>query len=71
MKKLSLFIVAVITLTSCSNSGSGELVGVGGTSWKEPNPYGMVYIKPGSFTMGANDQDANWAASSGQKNCFC
>ena len=67
MKKLSLFIVAVITLTSCSNSGSGELVGVGGTSWKEPNPYGMVYIKPGSFTMGANDQDANWAASSGQK----
>lgn len=67
MKKLPLFIIAIVLLTSCSNSGSGELVGVGGTSWKEPNPYGMVYIKPGSFTMGSNDQDANWAASSGQK----
>ena len=67
MKKLPLFIFAIALLTGCSNSGSGELVGVGGTSWKEPNPYGMVFIKQGSFTMGANDQDANWAASSGQK----
>lgn len=67
MKKFPLFIIAIVILTSCGSGGSGELVGVEGTSWKEPNPYGMVYIKPGSFTMGANDQDANWAASTGQK----
>lgn len=61
MKKILMSIPLVLALASCSNSGSGELVGVSGRSWEEPNPYGMVYIKAGSFTMGANDQDANWA----------
>lgn len=39
-------------------------MGVYNKSWKEPLPYGMLYIKRGSFTMGQNDQDANWAMSS-------
>ncbi|MBP7210199.1 MAG: SUMF1/EgtB/PvdO family nonheme iron enzyme [Paludibacteraceae bacterium] len=67
MKKLLISLIVTTLLVGCSSQGSGELVGVEGYSWKEPNPYGMVYIKPGSFTMGANDQDANWAASTQAK----
>ncbi len=67
MRKLLLPFLAMLALASCSNSGSGELVGVETTSWSEPNPYGMVFIKQGSFTMGLNDQDASWAASTQSK----
>ncbi len=68
MKKL-LFIsmVACIMLSSCSSGGNGELVGVYTKSWKEPIPYGMVFVKRGSFTMGQNDQDANWSMSGQSK----
>ena len=67
MRKLLLPLLAMLVLAGCSNSGSGELVGVETTSWSEPNPYGMVFIKQGSFTMGLNDQDASWAASTQSK----
>ena len=67
MRKLLLPLLATLVLASCSNSGSGELVGVEGTAWSEPNPYGMVFIKQGSFTMGPNDQDAAWASSTQSK----
>lgn len=55
--------VACIMLSSCSSSGNGELVGVYTKSWKEPVPYGMAFVKRGSFVMGQNDQDANWGMS--------
>ncbi|MBE6311728.1 MAG: gliding motility-associated lipoprotein GldK [Bacteroidales bacterium] len=66
MKKL-LFIsfAALAFLTGCSSSGgNGELVGVYTKSWTEPTPYGMAYIKRGSFVMGNNDQEANWSMTS-------
>jgi formylglycine-generating enzyme required for sulfatase activity len=68
MKKL-LFIsmIALILLSSCSSSDNGELVGVYTKSWKEPVPYGMAFIKRGSFVMGQNDQEANWAMSGQSK----
>lgn len=67
MKKNLLLIPAVALLAACSNSGSGELVGVQSRAWEEPNPYGMVFVKAGSFTMGANDQDANWSTGNQAK----
>ena len=67
MKKLLIFSVIALLLGSCSGDGGGELVGVYSKSWKEPSPYGMLYIKRGSFTIGQNDQDANWAMTSQSK----
>ncbi len=68
MKKLFIISFSLITLllTGCGGE-NGELVGVYQKSWKEPTPYGMLYIKRGSFTMGQNDQDANWAMTSQSK----
>ena len=41
------------------NKPAGELVGVyKATNFKEANPYGMLFIKKGSFMMGANTQSA-------------
>ena len=47
-----------IALASC-NKPAGELVGASkSTTFKEANPYGMLFIKKGSFMMGANTQSA-------------
>ncbi len=56
--------IAVIVLSGCGGGGktgrNGELTGVmDRPSWDNPIPYGMVYIPPGSFHMGQNDQDVN------------
>ena len=64
MKKLLIFLTTVVLLTGCASSDNGELVGVYEKSWKEPIPYGMVFVKRGSFTMGQNDQAANWLSTS-------
>jgi len=63
MKKLLIISLIAVLLTGCGGE-NGELVGVYSKSWKEPTPYGMIFIKRGSFTMGQNDQDANWAMTS-------
>lgn len=68
MKKILLFVMTVITLnvlgTSCSKSlsggGGGEVTGVRGRSWNEPQPYGMVLIKRGSIEMGSQNTDSLW-----------
>lgn len=68
MKKYLLVLAAVIAavsgLTSCSKSlsgaGGGEVTGVRGRSWNEPQPYGMVLIKRGSMEVGAQEQDSLW-----------
>ena len=58
MKK-SLTIILLTFLFVACNKPAGELVGMGAKqSFNEAQPYGMVFIKRGSFMMGANDQSA-------------
>ena len=58
MKKNLPIIVLVLLLVAC-NKPAGELTGYGTKgSFVEAQPYGMVFIKRGSFMMGANDQSA-------------
>ena len=58
MKKI-LSIILLTSLFVACNKPTGELVGLGTKdSFKEAQPYGMVFIKRGSFMMGANDQSA-------------
>lgn len=65
MKKLFLKLLVPILpllMLSCGNSGNGELIGVQGRQiFYQPDPYGMVYIPIGSYTMGAADQDVPYA----------
>ncbi|MBP5346842.1 MAG: SUMF1/EgtB/PvdO family nonheme iron enzyme [Bacteroidales bacterium] len=68
MKKILLFsmiaVAAGTLVSSCSKSlsggGGGEVTGVRGRAWNEPQPYGMVLIKRGSMEMGAQKQDSLW-----------
>lgn len=58
MKKKLLILALPFLLFAC-NKPAGELVGLGvNGSFKEAAPYGMVFIKKGTFLMGANDQSA-------------
>lgn len=59
MKKKLLIFVLPFLLFAC-NKPTGELVGATGKKgvFKEATPYGMVFIKRGSFMMGPNDQSA-------------
>lgn len=61
MKRLLSFtivLISVISFTSCNPSGNGELVGVQNRpKWRETQPYGMVYVRRGSFTIGSSDED--------------
>lgn len=59
MKRLFLYTLAVVFMASCSNSGNGELVGTRKKSkpFYQPDPYGMVFVPMGSYTMGAGDED--------------
>lgn len=65
MKKLILKLLVPILpllMLSCGNSGNGELIGVQGRQiFYQPDPYGMVFIPMGSYTMGAADQDVPYA----------
>jgi formylglycine-generating enzyme required for sulfatase activity len=63
MKKLIFLPLAVLIITSCGRSFSGdggELTGVSAPAWSEPNPHGMVLIKRGSFKMGSAANDSLW-----------
>ncbi len=58
MKNIILLASAALLLSSCGNTGTGELVGESrAASFYEPNPYGMLFIAQGSFNMGQNEQD--------------
>jgi gliding motility-associated lipoprotein GldK len=63
MKKLLLIAVVIwsaLGFSGCSKSGNGELVGVQNRpKWRETQPYGMVFIRRGSFNIGPSDQDAS------------
>ena len=52
-------ILALAALVAGCNKPAGELVGAGQNgNFQEADPYGMVFIKKGSFLMGANTQSA-------------
>ena len=56
-------LIAATTLTSCMKSRGGqggEVTGVRGRAWNEPQPYGMVLVKRGSIDMGTNDPVSQW-----------
>jgi formylglycine-generating enzyme len=62
MKKLLTYFALLIFLGSCGNSGNGELTGVKNRKrYFQQEPFGMVYIPMGSFTMGIGDQDVPYA----------
>lgn len=55
----------LVALSSCSKSlggagNGGEVTGVRGRAWNEPQPYGMVLVKRGSIEMGAQQADSLW-----------
>jgi formylglycine-generating enzyme required for sulfatase activity len=59
--------ILLLTFTGCfsartsSMSGrGGEVVGVSGKSFTEPNPYGMVKIDRGHLRMGLEKEDSLW-----------
>ena len=62
MKKILFFGLIITILSSCGNSGNGELIGIQDRAiWQQTNPYGMVFIPQGSFVMGPSDQDVPFA----------
>ena len=64
---LSLFIIGAL-LSACGGSGNGELIGVQKRQvWNPTDPYGMVFIPQGSYTMGPSDQDVPFANVSQSK----
>jgi formylglycine-generating enzyme len=57
--KRNLIIITLISLLVACNKPAGELTGLGqNKKFFEAQPYGMVFIKRGSFMMGPNDQSA-------------
>lgn len=69
MKKILLLgAIAAVVFGSCSTSSRGELVGVQElTEFIPADPYGMVFIEKGTFTMGANDGDVPYAHTTPKK----
>ena len=65
MKKVAVFALLIAIVYSCGSNGDrGELVGVKSKrKWFAEKPYGMVFIKGGSFTMGKQDEDPLGAMS--------
>lgn len=59
MRKLLVLSIVILTFVSCSNTNQGELVGVRKQSkpFRHPDPYGMVFVPLGSYTMGVGGQD--------------
>lgn len=58
--KLLFSLLVIIMIASCSQTGeSGELIGSTHSrgSWFEPVPYGMQFIRRGSFRAGPSDED--------------
>ena len=58
MKKLLVLSLIAFTLVGCTSTNQGELVGVRKKSkqFYQPDPYGMVFVPMGSYTMGVGGQ---------------
>jgi formylglycine-generating enzyme required for sulfatase activity len=61
MKKyflIAIVLAVVFIFIGCNKSGNGELIGVQNRpKFSETQPYGMVYVRRGSFNIGPSDQD--------------
>lgn len=58
MKRLFYFLLVAIGVSSCMPGSQGDLTGVvDRRPWYQADPYGMLYIKAGSYNMGQSDQD--------------
>ncbi|MBQ8223291.1 MAG: SUMF1/EgtB/PvdO family nonheme iron enzyme [Bacteroidales bacterium] len=59
MKRLLVLSLIAFTLVGCTSTNNGELVGVRKKSkqFYQPDPYGMVFVPMGSYTMGVGGQD--------------
>ncbi len=63
----TLLLLITVLLYGCTY-GDGELHGVENREvWYEPQPFGMAFIKMGSYNMGPNDQDISWAMTAESK----
>jgi gliding motility-associated lipoprotein GldK len=61
-------LVLPFILSSCGNSGNGQLIGVQNRiAWYQPDPYGMLYLPMGSYNMGPSDQDVPYAHTAKSK----
>lgn len=77
MKKSILLLsslMALLTLSGCFGAKTssmagrgGEVVGVGGRSFAEPAPYGMVKVNRGFLKMGLETQDSLWGQKTPRK----
>ena len=68
MKKLLYVFIGLGLLSSCGSSENGQLTGVTGRpQWYQADPFGTLYIPPGSFVMGPSDQDVPFANVSAAK----
>lgn len=69
MKKIAaIAVIALLFISSCSNKGDGQLVGVKDRPRVlDLTPFGMVYIPSGHTLMGAGDQDVPFAFSNQSK----
>jgi len=62
MKKLLLLGSSIAILSTGCVKSSGELVGVHPrTEWFDIDPFGMLLVPMGSYTMGPSDEDTPYA----------
>lgn len=65
MRYAKVFSIVLLILAGCKGGNKGELTGVPHRDkWYQADPYGMVYIPAGSFTMGPSDQDIAYTLTS-------
>jgi gliding motility-associated lipoprotein GldK len=68
MKNIILVSFVIALLSACGGYDNGELIGVQNRPmWNPTDPYGMVFIPQGSYTMGPSDQDVPFANVSQSK----
>ena len=68
MKKLLYVFIGLALLSSCGGGENGQLTGVTGRpQWYQADPFGTLYIPPGSFVMGANDNDVPFSYTTKSK----
>lgn len=68
MKKLFYLFLSCLFFYSCSSSDNGELIGVQDRAPAyNVDPFGMVLIPAGSFTLGSGEEDIAWAMNAGSK----